>query len=89
MTEKVQEAAAERPNKAVFDYGSTLVMGLVFGMIAGMLLGDTGFGLAMGLGVANIIGAVNEKRQQKAGADAAIAISLVGMLIVLLIFVLT
>jgi hypothetical protein len=54
-----------------------------------MLLDDTGFGLAMGLGVANIIGAVNEKRQQKAGANAAIAISLAGMLIVLLIFVLT
>ena len=89
MTEKVQEATAERPNKAVFDYGSTLVMGLVLGMMAGMLLDDTGFGLAMGLGVANIIGAINEKSQQKAGADAAIAVSLVGMLIVLLIFVLT
>ena len=89
MAKQVQEATAERPNKAAFDYGLTLVMGLIFGMAAGMILGDTGFGLAMGLGVANIIGAVNEKRQQKAGADAAIVISLVGMLIVLLIFLLT
>lgn len=89
MAEKVQEATVERPNKAVFDYGSTLVMGLIFGMAAGIILDDIGFGLAMGLGVANSIGASNEKRQQKAGADAAIAIPAREMAIVLLIFVLT
>lgn len=89
MAEKVQEATAKRPDKVAFDYGLTLVMGLIFGIAASMILDDIGFGLAMGLGVANIIGAVNEKRQPKAGADAAIAISLAGMLIVLLIFVLT
>jgi len=71
------------------DFGSLLALGMAFGLIAGLLLDNLGLGIALGLAVATIGNAYEERRIGAAGAGKALVISLTGLVIVLLVWLLS
>lgn len=81
----VPEKAAARRH----DLGSLLALGMAFGLVASLLLDDFGLGIALGLVVANIGNANEERRIGAAGAGKALVISLTGLIMVLLVWLLS
>lgn len=65
-----------------FDSGSTLAIGLSLGLIFGLILDNIAMGLVTGLALATFANAYREKKQKKARANIALAISAGALLVV-------
>lgn len=79
--ESNQSAKAEE----TFDFGAAIALGLVVGFAFGTVLGDDPMGGAVGLLLATVANAYQERKQGKKGAGTALAITVGALLVFILI----
>lgn len=58
-------------------------MGLSFGFILGLLMGNLGMGLSLGLGLGGLANAIREHRLGEKGSEPAIAIWVLALVVVI------
>ncbi len=76
------KSAEARP----IDYGATVVLGIIFGAILGLILDEIGLGMAVGLVLATAVNAYNEKKRNIKNAEKALVISIGSVIVVILIW---
>ena len=70
-----------------FDFGNAIAIGVSLGFIFGTILDNAALGLTTGLLLATLANAIHEKRQEKKGANVALAITIVAFLFIILLWV--
>lgn len=68
------------------DFGLTIVLGIGAGFALGLILDEIGLGMATGLAVATLVNASSERRRNARNAGRAVAISIGGVVFVVLIW---
>ena len=87
MTSK-QQLGSKQPVEAegTFDFGAAIALGLVLGFAFGTVLGNGPMGGAVGLLLATVANAYQERKQGKKGAGTALAITVGALLVFILIW---
>jgi hypothetical protein len=70
------------------DFGMAIAIGLPIGTALGVVFGNIGMGVALGMGIATLWQAISRKRRGRSGANLSLALAIGALLIVMLIWVL-
>lgn len=83
------EQVPHEPAKQDSDFGTAIAIGLPIGTALGVVFGNVGMGVALGMGVATLWHAIGSKRQGRQGANLTLALAIGALALVILMWVLT